>query len=295
MERTTDGDTERLAMNPASLIDHAESYLLARPTCRPYARQIRSRVAAFVAWINGAPVTSDSVNAFLVTIEGRGLQPETVRGYRTSLLAVLRFAGWQPDRPIRCTRLRERPVECFTLDQIRQLIETGATLPGVLSNGVPLAEFWPLAVDAGYTTGLRWGDLTAVLAADVNDDGSCAVTQGKTGRVVHVQFSPAAVARIRRHGLTHAVPWPHSGNHFRTEFRALTIAAGIGRGSWKWLRRAAGSYVEAASPGNGHKMLGNTPATFLRHYWARGTVAPKPLSPPMLARPWWRKFFRPTG
>lgn len=262
--------------------EHAEAYLLSRPTCPQYARQIRSRTKLFTTWLDGRQPTALLLNQYLTGLEQRGLAPETVRGYRTSLLAVLRFSGWVPEASVRHVRMRERQIECFSLEELRLLIKTAQGMDGVLPNGIAYRHFWPLAIRSGYGTGLRYGDLFDVAAHSIQADGVCHVSQSKTGRGVTVRFPAEAMRAIKRHGLDMAVPWPYSGNQFRTEFKALLIASGVRRGSWKWLRRSAGTYMEAAKPGFGHKLLGNAADIFRNHYWAFKLLNPGPISPPEL-------------
>ena len=264
------------------MIDHAEAYLLSRPTCPQYARQIRSRVKLFDAWLDRREPTARLLNEYLTGLEQRGLTPETVRGYRTSLLAILKFSGWTPESPVRHVRTREKQIDCFSLEELRRLIKTAEKMEGTLPNGMAYREFWPLAIRCGYGTGLRYGDLFGVPTRSIDAEGICHVTQSKTGRGVTVKFPTDAMRSIKRHGLDKAVPWPFSGNQFRTEFKALLIAAGVRRGSWKWLRRSAGTYMEAAKPGFGHKLLGNAADIFRQHYWAFRLLNPGPISPPEL-------------
>jgi len=264
------------------MIDRAEAYLLSRPTCPQYARQIRSRTKLFTAWLAGRQPTARLLNEYLTGLEQRGLKPETVRGYRTSLLAVLKFSGWSPESPVRHVRMREKQIDCYSLEELRLLIKTAERMDGTLPNGMAYRDFWPLAIRSGYGTGLRYGDLFGVPTGAIQADGVCHVTQSKTGRGVTVRFPADAMRSIRRHGLAQAVPWPFSGNQFRTEFKALIIASGVRRGSWKWLRRSAGTYMEAAKPGFGHKLLGNAADIFRQHYWAFRLLNPGPISPPEL-------------
>ena len=262
--------------------EHAEAYLLSRPTCPQYARQIRSRTKLFTTWLDGRQPTARLLNEYLTALEQRGLKPETVRGYRTSLLAVLRFSGWSPETPVRHVRMRDKQVDCFSLEELRLLVKTAEKMDGSLPNGLAYREFWPLAIRSGYATGLRYGDLFDVPSRSIQGDGVCHVVQSKTGRGVTVKFPAEALRLIKRHGLDKAIPWPYSGNQFRIEFKALLIASGVRRGSWKWLRRSAGTYMEAAKPGFGHKLLGNAADIFRQHYWAFKLLNPGPISPPEL-------------
>lgn len=282
-------------MTGKELNAHAEQYLLARQTCQQYARQIRNRVKWFAESVGERDVTAALLNEYLLRLERAGREPETVRGHRTSLLAVLKFAGWTPDGGVRCAKMKQKEVDCFTLDELRALVKAAQRMQGQLPHGMPLAVFWPLAIDCGYSTGLRYGDLVDVPAASIDDNGECHVTQSKTARVVVVCFTPESVEVIRRHGQEKALPWPFSYNHFRTEFRALVVAAGVRSGSWKWLRRSAGSYAEHKKPGVGHRVLGNTRDIFRGHYWAFKTLQPKPTQPPALRVRWWRRMLGGFG
>lgn len=282
-------------MNDASLIDLAGSYLLARPACQQYAKQIRSRMRLFDEWLVGRAPTAALLNEYLITLESRQLEPETVRGHRSVILAVLKFSGWKPESPIRVVRLRHKEPDCFTLDEIRRLLAAAEKLTGELPNGISHAAFWSLAIDVGYSTGLRYGDMTTLRASIIPADGECRVVQSKTGRFVDVRFTPWAIKAIRAHGHDLAVPWPHCGNHFRTEFRAIMVGAGVRRGRWKMMRASAGSYAELEHPGKGHRLLGNTRDVFRKSYFALRLLRPKAVRPTSLRRSWWRRLFGRAG
>lgn len=292
--------TERAAtLNADELIRHAESYLLSRETTTVYARQIRNRNAEFADFVGAEEITSDLLNKFIIEL-GEARQPVTVRGYRTSILSVLKFAGWKPETQIRSVRVGHPLVECFTTEEIAAQINTASRMQGTLPNGVTNAAFWMLAIHAGYGIGVRQADLLSVLAVDVANDGTYIFQPSKTqrlGRTHSVKFPPAAMQIIRDHRQPRAVPWPHSQEHFRQEFKSLLLAAGVRRGCWKWLRRSAGTYAELERAGSGHRLLGNTPRIFYKHYDASQSIDPRPVEPPRLrlTLPWWRRIwlFRP--
>jgi hypothetical protein len=283
-------------MNAVELQSSVVSYLLSRETTPVYARQIRNRNAEFGAYIGDAEVTSDLLNRFIIAL-GESRKPITVRGYRTSVLSVLRFGGWHPETQVRSVRVAAESLDCFTSEEIVAQLKTAATMKGVLPNGVSNADFWALAIHAGYGIAVRQADLLSINAADIADDGACMVVPSKTKRAVSVKFPPEALRIIRAHKQGRAVPWPHSQEHFRQEFRALCIAAGVRRGSWKWLRRSAGTYAELRQAGSGHRLLGNSPRIFQRHYDASATIDPRPIEPPRLRlrNPWWRRWLGWTG
>lgn len=279
-------------MHAAELIQLAESYLLSRPTCRHYAVQIRSRLRLLAESIGDSELTADGINAYLASLETRNLQPETIRGHRTSILSVLRFANWNPNGQIRLVKVRQKEVDCFLLGEIRAMVTAGEKMLGVLPNGVPESLLWPLAIDSGYETALRYGDMMRVESRSIADDGTARVTQNKTGKIIDVRFSPEAVALIRWHGHDLAIPYPFGCNQFRLDFRAIMMAASVRRGCWKMLRASAGSYREMKEPGTGQRLLGNTRAVFERHYNAVERLRPGAISPPRLRLPWWRRLFR---
>lgn len=284
------------SMNPRDLIGHAENYLLSRETTPVYARQIRNRSAELARFAGEHPITAAVLNRFLIAL-AEGRRPSTVRGYRTSVLSVLRFAGWQPETPVRSIRVLTEPIECFRADEILAQIKTAGKMKGELPNGMTNADFWALAIHAGYGIGVRQADLLSIKKSEIAADGTAILQPSKTRRfnkTLTVRFPPAAMILIRRHAHEYAVPWPHSQEHFRQEFKALLIASGVRRGCWKWLRRSAGTFAELQRAGNGHKLLGNSPRIFQRHYDASQMIDPRPITPPPLRPPWWRRLFRPA-
>lgn len=284
-------------MTPQLLIDHAERYLLGRETTTVYARQIRSRCAEFARFLGDVEVSADALNRFLVFIAD-GRRSSTVRGYRTAILSVLRDAGWTPETRVRSVRVFLDAVECFNLDEITAQLHAADKMKGMLPNGMTNAMFWRLAILGGYSLGVRQADLLAIRRMDVGLDGTVTLQPSKTRRFskVHtVRFCPQAVQLIYKHNHEYAVPWPHSQETFRQEYKALLIAAGVRRGCWKWLRRSAGTFAEMARAGNGHRLLGNSQRTFDRHYNAVNHIDPRPISPPPLQLPWWRKWLPNWG
>ena len=276
-------------MTPFELREAVAFYLLARPCSPAYARQLRQRVDAFADWLGDRPASARLLNEFLAELAQRR-QPETVRGYRNAIVAVMRFAGWAQDGPLRRVRISAKAVACCTLEEVQRLVAEGERMPGVLSNGMTRATFWPLAIDVAYSTGLRYGDLVAVLASAIDVAGHCLVRQHKTEKLVRVRFTPEAVAGIRAHGLAEAVPWPYSYNQFRVEFRTLAAGAGLREVRWKMLRATAGTHADLAHPGLGHRLLGNTRAVFDRHYNGFAKIHGKAIMPPSWRVPWYKRW-----
>jgi integrase len=279
--------------NPDSRIpDLVNSYLLVKPVCLKYEQTMRARLHrfnSFIGCISLGEIDSDHVNLFLLHLErASNLAPHTVSGYRTAIRTILRFGRWQGDfGDLRKVRKPWKTVEGWTLDEIRTLLTTASYLKGGMANGVSFSHFWQTAIHCGYCTGLRWGDLTRLSAASISSSGVCSLVQHKTGRPLTVQFSPDAVQLIRGHYQETVLPWPYTQKSFCELFRRLVEAADVSPGTFKWLRRSAGSYADAAHRGDGQKLLGHAGMKmFDEHYNVAKITNLKPIQPvPLFERP----------
>ena len=165
--------------------------------------------------------------------------------------------------------------------EIRKLCMAAKALRGTGQSGVRRRLYWLAAIHAGFSSGQRWGDLVNLPVAAIHPDRTCTFTQHKTGRRITVRFSKMAMLLIHRHGQQTVIPQCYSQNHFCLTFNKLVKAAAISRGTFKWLRRSAGSYVELES-GRGPELLGNTRAVFEASYKAERITKRPPPEPPEL-------------
>lgn len=95
-----------------------------------------------------------------------------------------------------------------------------------------------------------------------------------------VRLWPSTVTALDAIAGQPPLAWPYDLSHFRRHFGKIVKGAKVNRGTFKWLRRASGSYVEALQPGAGHKHLGHqSAAVFAKHYDARLGAATLPLPP----------------
>jgi len=267
-----------------SFVAHAERYLLANPCCRKHQENIRGRIARFVAWFPGSPksLAPEDLNGFLASLERDGLSAHTINGYRATIMAVWRFVLGERIRwKIRRVRPPQREVKAWSVGQVKQLLSVAVTLRGRLPNGVQRRLFFLTAIHAGFSTGQRYGDLARLPVAAIRADRTATFVQSKTGRRVTVRFSEKAVRCIRAHGQATVLPNPHTQQWFCVSFADLVERAGIKRGSFRWLRRSAGSYVERAT-GRGPELLGNTRAVFEASYQAESITRKPPPEPPRL-------------
>jgi integrase len=279
------------------LIAYTERYLLAHSVSYKYANNLRARVAAFCKWC-GADVEVDSlscelVNDWLAELETDGMTAYTLDGYRRALLSIWNAAYLERANDNAPSRLRrvKKPrliIEAYTHTELRQLLDTAAKLRTLHVDDNKAADFWQAAIHAGYSCGARLGDVLTLEWRHVTPDGVLTFLQSKTQYANTVRLSAEAMKFARRLGESkYVLPWPYQVNWFCLSFQRLKKAAGIKRGSFKWIRRSAGSYAEAEQPGSGGRLLGHRDERmFRRHYEDSSITAAKPIEPPpLLFRP----------
>ena len=267
-----------------TLVEFAKRYTDARPLSTDYAATINKRAAALQASCGKSflpDVLQEShVNEFLKSRTG---SPHTIAKYRQDVLCLWRAAADDDLVPYPIARRIWRPkktalvVNCYTVDEVRQLVAGTDKLKGAMPNGVPRKRYWSALLRLGWESGLRRGDLWYVKPDDVRPDGSLHVVQRKTGQLVVCLVSTETLDAVRAVG---DLRWPLCLRAFASHFSEITKLSGVNRGVFKWIRRASGSYVEAEQPGAGHKHLGHTnPQTFSTFYDARLNPKRQPKPP----------------
>ena len=250
----------------------------------------------FERWAGG-PVRLDelderSVSAWLRDYSAK-VAPHTVRSKRRQVLALWRAAAedglCEPPtlrvRGVRCPRL---PVEAWTLDEVVALLGACRGLVRRHRCGLHRSVWWDLAIRVAWDSGLRWGDQIELPVAAVAADGAVWWSQSKTGRVVSFKMSPSTVAALKASlaacPRALVTPWPASHQTFSDQLDRIVARAGVRPGTWKWLRRSSGSYVELAAPGRGGEHLGHAPGSriFAEHYASPRIIARTIPSPPEL-------------
>lgn len=266
-------------IHAVTLVEFARLYLNARDVSAMYAGTVLRRAKAFQEFI-GEPVpirllTEHNVNAFLASMAGIQ-SPWTLKSYRGDLLTLWRAAAddglcnYPVLRKIRRERLDALTPDCYSSDDARKLLDVAGALKGGLPNGVPKRSYWPAAIRAGWDSGLRRGDLWKLRRDQIRDGGTALIAQSKTGRVAVVRFRPSTMAALESIPNPQPLYWPLSGWAFGEHFREIVRAAKLRKSTFKFIRRASGSYVELQQPGAGHKHLGHTgPQTFNTFYDAR--------------------------
>ena len=270
----------------STLRSQADLYVRANPMCVRHRATILSRVNRFCVYARSplpiATLSADTVNNFLLWLEDSGRSGATVNGYRAAILCVWSFAIDQRlVCKIRRAKTREKHIEAWNLDEIRQLLTVAQGLPKTMPNGVAESTYWRAAILSGFSTGLRYGDLASVAVRSILPDRMLTVCQSKTGKLVTVRFSMQAMQAIGEHGKPEVLPSPYTQKWFCGRFAELVKMSGIRAGTFKWLRRSCGSFCEAAD-GRGPEALGNSRRIFEQSYKADSIVRKPPPEPPEL-------------
>lgn len=267
-----------------TLSQFARNYFAARRCSPMYADTVKRRAAALEAHAGSAELsgvlTESIVNEFL---RGLDLSPYTVRSYRGDFLSLWNAAADLDLLPYPVLRRIWSPVcpqllvECYTVDEARKILAAASRVKGEYPNGDHKRLYWSAIVRLAWDSGLRRGDCWRFSREHLRPDGSLRVVQSKTGGVVTVRLRPSTIAAIDK--IDGRLAWPLDPSFFGRHFRRIVRESRVCRGTFKWFRRASGSYVEAQQPGAGHKQLGNGPEVFGRNYDAKLGGATWPMPP----------------
>jgi integrase len=276
---------------PDSVVLFANRYVVARSISPVYAERLRKRSCALAKFALTARLsdvfTEDVINRFLTSLSR--LSPPTVKSYRQDLLSMWNAAAdldlvpYARARRIKRIKCPELLIECFTLEEARAILEQAKKCyPYPMRSGISRRLYWPAVIMLAWDTGLRRGDCWAFKKSCIRPDGTARIVQRKTQQVLSVRLHPSTIAALNAIPLDPPCRWPGSVSNptrFGIQFKAICRAAGVNRGSFKWLRRASGSYVEVQMPGAGSKHLGHScPQMFTKHYDGKlgGHTLPQP-------------------
>jgi integrase len=263
------------AAQPMRLVEYVAVYATTHEIEVETARQYRIRAVRMEAWA-GCPIMLTDLNELLVSgwlraYAAEGWKPSTVRSKRTQLLALWRAAADEylcepPTRRVRSARVPWEPRDCWTLDEVNQLLRAASWLRNSPGGGMPRAEWFDLAIRVAWDTGLRWGDQIALRTDAIYND-VVVVAQRKTRRPACGRLSRSTMAvladSLRRWPRDRVTPWKWSHETFNAQVRRLVVKAGIRPGTWKWLRRGSATDVEIQEPGKGMaaRHLGHAPGS----------------------------------
>jgi integrase len=264
----------------------AADYVADRDVCPIYAARLCKRATAFEQHAGETALdrllAEPTLSAFLKSLSG---SPYTVRSYRGDLLTLWNDATERDLAPAPRIRRIYKPgkpdliIDCYMRDEALALLAEAAKLKGRYANGISRCDYWDAAIRKAWDTGLRRGDVWKVRRDWIRPDCTMRVVQSKTGKAVTVRLRESTVAALDRIGRPQPCEWVLDPAYFGRHFKRLVRRSGVNRGTFKWLRRASGSYVELAQSGAGHKHLGHDdPTTFDKHYDAKlgGHTLPMP-------------------
>lgn len=239
-------------------------------------------VSVYCHWAGGdvplAEFNGDSISRLLLDKEQAGRSPYYLKSLRGGLVAVLReIREGQPVERVRSVKTPPLDPHAIKPDEVERLIDACHSLPP--------EQRWKyrLMIALGYYTGLDAADIWRIERRHIAADGSLFFRRGKTGTQIFVRIPPDVLAEIDRHCPRKGpmVRMGHSDEWFRRTISRLFEQAGL-LGTFKTLRKSAGSLVEQEKPGTGHKHLGNTRAIFERHYESKRITASEPTMPPKI-------------
>ncbi len=270
-----------------SLKEFAAQYVICRPITRAYATRITWTANALESFSAQSELpdvlTEKVVNGFLTANFGKS--PYTIRSYRSDILSLwnaaadLGLCAAPVLRRIILPKMPDLVIDCYTVDEARELATTAKLLVGRYGWGVRRRDYWSAAIRLAWDTGLRRGDVIGFRRDSIRPDGVVMIVQNKTKKIVPVKLRTSTICAIELLDGPYPLRFATNINYFTRHFAKIVRASGVRRGTFKWLRRASGSYVDMQLPGAGYKHLGQSgQQVFTKHYDAKlgGHSLPQP-------------------
>lgn len=251
--------------------DYITVHDLAETTCDHY----HATAAYFRSWhrreITEDEFTPELVSAFLLAKQRDGCSSHYRQSLRRVLVTFLRYCG--KTGKVRNVRLEPLEPVAWTPEEVQRLI---AAVDGCMRH----RHFWRVVIQVGYYTGLNARDIFRLDRSAIDGAGILRTKRGKTSAKVMAQIPPDLLSMLPSRGKI--CPWKYSATNFQTVFSRIVKRAGL-TGSFKTLRKSAGTQAEKLHPGCGHILLANSRAVFEKHYMNREQTIP--IQPTPLPRP----------
>lgn len=277
--------TNAFAMIATTLRGALNHYTLYRQLAPETVAWYARAVSVFCSWAGGdIPIqefNGERISQMLLHKQRAGCSAYYVKSLRGGLVALLReVRGDGPIERVRSVRTPPLDPAALTPREVERLLKACYELP------IECRWRYTLMILLGYYTGLDASDIWRIERKHIDSDGSIFFRRGKTGAPVFVRIPPDVVELVDRHCPSRGriIVMGVSREWFRKTIRGIFDRAKL-RGSFKTLRKSAGSLVEQASPGTGHKHLGNTRAIFEKHYESHRITRGIPTMPPLLSHP----------
>lgn len=184
-----------------SLADYVEVYATSRAVACDTIRQYRISVRRFEEWA-GVGVRLDELSEMMVSHWLRHLEqrvkPSTARSKRNQIMALWRAAASEylcdpPTRAVRASRVPWHPRECWTREEVLKLLRVASFAKRRHTCGLQRSDWWELAIRMAWDTGLRWGDLVTLPAAEIVE-GLAVIRQRKTAAPVAIRLHESTMA-----------------------------------------------------------------------------------------------------
>lgn len=252
--------------------------------------------------LNGSGITkvcqlkSEDINPFLSSLEGS----ETTRhNIRREVLTLWRFAyekGWTQRWPARIPKIvaRQAPPEAWSLETLRLMMER-AREDTTHIGGVTLlrrCDILPPWISIGYSTALRFEDIHN-LRVDELRNGCVSLVARKTGKPLARRLEKQALVMVdwlikEGDGKT-VFKWALTRRRAFVTWRSFLDDHGI-KGSSKYLRRSAATYLEKNKAGSASEYLQHSDPRLVKKHYLDSTLFGTPEAPPNL---WDGLDFRP--
>lgn len=265
-----------------------DAYLAEREASPRYVESLRRTVrkSASYGLVLVCQLEPAGVNDFLRRLD---LSATTRGNIRRELMTLWRFAfeqAYTDVAPIRVMRIKQarRPPSAWDYTALRRLLAAAE------SDGRPVSArcrqmAWSAVMSAwiavGFDTALRFTDILELKSSDISN-GCIAITAAKTGKVTvrHLsQYSQAAIAALLSVSPDGTVfKWCVTRRRMLLKWKSF-LKENQCKGSSRWLRRSAATYVEAENPGSATHFLSHSNPALARLHYVDPTLLAVPRGP----------------
>lgn len=280
------------------LADYQERLSLERGHGKNTVVQLQIVVRGYSRWLGRSATLEDlcpeQVNRWIQYLEKSGISLITVANKKRELLTLWNGAWHErliDHGPLRIRRVRQPrwTPQAWTKEEVEALLDAcrqfNETLPKL---NVRAGDWLNAFVSFEWDAALRLGDVLSMAPTDIWPGNFICLVQQKTNETHRCQLSDETMEGLERIGYKSRYLlfplWCNRAAFFKL-FKQLRIAAGLSRGSSKWLRRSSATYVELRSPGSAQRHLGHrTPGLAHRHYLDPAILQERIVMPPPLLR-----------
>ena len=296
MEGVCDVDLSRASS--VQLTQLLQEYVTTRDMEPASIKPLRAAIRSFSEHLARPANVSDfapvALNSWLA-VEVSRVKRRTAKNYRSAIITLWRWAFEEEltdaaPRRIRPVKAPLAPVEAYTPEEVERLLAACDTLTNRFCRmRVERRLLYRALILFAFHTGFRPNDLMRLKWSQVAENGCVRITQHKTGHQV-VRWvdkdTLGASEAIRMDGAELVFGRFTCLETWRSVHKGLRLAAGVTRGTPKWIRRATATAIaikygqEAAGLALGHL----TAAMARQHYIDQSQLLSDQLRTPRLRR-----------